>query len=93
MGAYEELGHLPRSTRCHRRHGRPSKEEQWAKQQYLTPQEEKSLVEYVLHMARIGNPLPVQSLRHIALIIARQRNSVFQVLGTDCTVRPPGKNC
>ena len=43
-------------------------------------------------MARIGNPLPVQSLRHIAMIIARQRNSVFQIPGTDSTVRPPGKN-
>ena len=33
-GVHEELGHLPRSTRWHRRHGRPSKEEQLAKQQY-----------------------------------------------------------
>jgi hypothetical protein len=79
-------------SRWHRSHGRPSKEEQWAKQQYLTPQEENALVKYVLHMARIGDPLPVQSLRYIAMVIARQRNSVFQIPGTDSTVRPPGKN-
>jgi hypothetical protein len=44
-GAAGELAHLPRSTRWHSCHGRLSKEEQWAKQQYIAHQEENALVE------------------------------------------------
>ena len=91
MGADEEPGHLPRTTRWHRRHGRSSYQERWAKQQYLTPPEEKTLVEYILQMARNGNPLPVQSLRHIAMIIACQRNTFFKFQGLT-VLRLPGKN-
>ena len=70
----EDLSNLPVSTRRHRRNGRPSRKQKAAKQQYLTPQEEKAFVDYALHMDRIGNPLAVQSMRYIAMTIARQRS-------------------
>ena len=80
------------STAWHRDHGRPSRNDKAISQQYLTPQEEKALVDYVLRAYRNGYPLPVRALRSHALVIARQRSSLFQVPGADDDVRPPGKN-
>lgn len=91
MTASEELDDLPRSTAWHRRHGRASRKTQAAKQQYLSPHEEKALAEYVLRMARSGHPLPVKSLRVLAQRIRRQRDSTFQ-MALDNDVPPPGKN-
>jgi hypothetical protein len=48
-------------------------------QQYLTPQEEQALVEYVLRLADNGYPPPVKFLRSLALVIARQRTSVSKI--------------
>jgi hypothetical protein len=45
------------------------------KQQYLTPQEEKTLVAYVLQCADNGFPLPVKALRRLALVIRQRRSS------------------
>ena len=68
---------IPASTLWRRACGRPSKRDKAAKQQYLTPQDENALVEYVLRMADNGYPLPVKFLRSLALTIARQRSSTF----------------
>ena len=83
---------VPRTTLWYRSHGRPSKEEQDKRQQYLTPSEEKALVEYLLRMARNGFPVPVKHLRQLAFTIVRQRSSVFQAPSEDEAVKPPGKN-
>ncbi|KUL82014.1 hypothetical protein ZTR_11401 [Talaromyces verruculosus] len=61
------------------------------------PQEERALVDHVLRMAQNGYPLSVSFLRSLAVIIARQRSSIFQHLTTNSPItnskiRPPGKN-
>jgi hypothetical protein len=90
--ALSESSSVPLSTLWHRAHGRPSRQEKAERQQYLTPAEEKSLVEYLLRMSNNGFPVPIKYLRLLALIIARQRSSIFQAPTTDETIRPPGKN-
>jgi hypothetical protein len=91
--ALSELTGVPGSTLWHRRHGRASMQQKGADQQYLTPQEEKALVAYILRMARNGFPLPVKFLRDLAAVIVRQRTSIFQVPADDgADIRPPGKN-
>ena len=74
---------LPPSTRWHRDHGRRSMAAKAASQQYLTVQEEKALLKYVLRMWRNGYPLPVKYLRSLAHVIRRQRSP---------NVQPPNKN-
>jgi hypothetical protein len=81
-----------RSTLWRRAHGKPSRTDKAAKQQYLTPVEEKALLDYVLRTSERGYPLPVKFLRSLALVIARQRSSAFQTPTVDDGVRPPGKN-
>jgi hypothetical protein len=46
--------------------GRPTRRDKAASQQYLTPYEEKALLEYVLRMDERGYPLPVKFLGSIA---------------------------
>jgi hypothetical protein len=44
-------------------------------------------------MAQNGFPLPVKFLRDLALVIVRQRTSIFQIPATDDDgIRPPGEN-
>lgn len=79
-----ELSRVPESTLWHRDHSRVSNIQKGVKQQYLTIQEEKALLNYILRMSKNGYPLPV---------IVRQRISIFQVPGADYdSARPPGKN-
>jgi hypothetical protein len=47
------------------------------RQQYLTPSEEKTLVEYVLRMSNNGFLVPIKHLRSLAFIIVRQRSSIL----------------
>jgi hypothetical protein len=84
--ALSKYSQVSRSTLWHRIHGRPSKEENAKRQQYLTPSEEKALVYYLERMADIGYPMPIKYLRSLAFIIARKRSSMNKV------VKPPGKN-
>ena len=72
-----------KSTLWRRAHGKPSRIDKAAKQQYLTPAEEKALLDYVLRMSKRGYPLPVKFLRSLALVIARQRSSAFQIPADD----------
>ena len=77
----------------HRDHGRVSIQQRAAKQQYLSPQEEKALVSYFLRMSRNGYPLHVKYARNLAYVIMLQRASIFQIPATDRSdVHPPGKN-
>lgn len=50
------------------------------------------LVQYVLRMSERGYPLPIKFLRSLALVIARQRSSTFQIPTADDDTRPLGKN-
>jgi len=86
------LSGIPASTLWHRKHGRSSAQQRAAKQQYLSPQEEKALAKYLLRMSRSGYPLPVKFSRTLAHTIARHRASNFQIPGDDCPIPPPGKN-
>lgn len=79
---------LPASTRWYREHGRGSRRDKAAKEQYLTPHEEKGLACYVLRMCRNGYPLPVKVLRSLALVIRKRRKS----MSCDESIQPPGKN-
>ncbi len=73
------LSGVPESTLWHRKHGRVSIQQRGANQQYLTPQEEKALVNYLLRMSENGYPLPVKFVRTLALVIVRQCASIFQM--------------
>jgi hypothetical protein len=57
---------------------RSAKEKKAINQQYLTPQEEKALVAYLLRWAGDGRPWPVKAVRLLALVIRRHRTSRFQ---------------
>lgn len=73
---YREISNfcgLPASTLCHRKNGRMSIQQRATNQQYLSPQEEKALLTYLLRMAKNRYPLPVKFLRDLALVIVRQR--------------------
>jgi hypothetical protein len=90
--ALAELRDIPISTIWDRAHGRQSRREKAAKQQYLTPLEEKAFVNYALRMSENGYPIPVKFLRSLAQVIMRRRPSTFQIPWTDHNVRPPGKS-
>ncbi|OAG39694.1 hypothetical protein AYO21_06162 [Fonsecaea monophora] len=60
-------------------------------QQYLTPQEEKALVAYVLRCADDGFSLPVKALRRLALVIRRRRGTTYSTQTND-RAQPLGKN-
>jgi hypothetical protein len=63
----------PTSTDQRHEHGKRLRREKAAKEQYLTPNEEKGLSDYVLRMSQNGYPLAVKVLRSLALVIRRQR--------------------
>ena len=81
-----------RSTLWRRAHGKASWTGKAANQQYLSPVEEKALLDYVLPMSERGYSLPVKFLRSSAPMIARQRSSALQTPAVDDDIRPPGKN-
>jgi len=91
---YDEPGpsQPSRSTIWRHARGKPTRSDKAAGQQYLTPSEEKAVVEYALRMYERGFPIPVKFLGTIAHIIKRQRSSIFQTLAADDGIRPPGKN-
>jgi hypothetical protein len=90
--ARSESTGTPLSTLWHRDHGRRTVQERAALQQYLNPQEEKALVNYLLTMSRRGFPLRVKSSRSLAHEIALRRSSSFQILANNSEMKPPGKN-
>ncbi len=92
-GAISDRSGIPLSTLWHRDHGRVSIKQRAANQQYLTPEEEKALVDYLLRMSRNGYPLPIEFARNLAHVISLQRASKFHVYPVERDdLRPPGKN-
>ncbi|PZD32241.1 DDE-1 domain containing protein [Pyrenophora tritici-repentis] len=55
--------------------GRRSRAEQAQRQQYLTREEEKALLKFLLLMSSLGQPVRVKYLRSLAFSIARQRST------------------
>lgn len=76
LGKFELRKHQrdPPSTRWYRAHGRATRREKAAKERYLTPQEERSLVAHVLRMDRNGFPLPVKALCSLAMVLRQKRD-------------------
>jgi hypothetical protein len=83
--ARSEYGNVPVSTLIHRRLGHRSRAEQAQRQQYLTREEEKALVKFLLLMSSLGQPVRIKYLCSLAFSIARQRS-------TNESVKRPGKN-
>lgn len=77
---------VPRSTLHSRAHGRQSIEAKGRSQQYLTPSEEKAMVEFILHMSALRHPVRIKHLPFIALSATRHRPT------PDRPLKPPGKN-
>jgi Tc5 transposase DNA-binding domain len=75
-----------KSALWRRAQGGPTLKDKAVRQQYLTLCEEGALVRYVMEYAERGYPLPVKSLRSLALVIARRRGS------DDRDLHLPGKN-
>jgi hypothetical protein len=84
--ARSEHGDVPISTLIHRRLGRRSRAEQAQSQQYLTREEEKALVKFLLLMSSLGQPVRVKYLRSLAFSIAHQRSTKNK------SIKHPGKN-
>lgn len=77
---------VPLATLYHRDHGRRSREEHAQSQQYLTPDEEKAMVRFLLLMSSLGRPVRIKFISSLAFSIARKRSA------TDKAIKPPGKN-
>ncbi len=74
-----------RSTLHDRAHGIRSKEQKAQSQQYLTPCEEKAIINFVMHMAEFGQCVRIKYIPSFAFSVARQRL-------TNKPPKPPGKN-
>jgi hypothetical protein len=82
----EEETEVPYHTRWYReRRGRPSMKEKAQSQQYLSPPEEKALVDFILRMSAVGTPIRVKYIPALAFCIARRR-------ATNRPTEPPKKN-
>ena len=64
--ALADHGGVPRSTVHARAHDRQSMQKKAERQQYLTPSEDKALVDYFLYMANIGYPVRIKHVPDIA---------------------------
>ncbi|GAB7336708.1 hypothetical protein MBLNU13_g10373t1 [Cladosporium sp. NU13] len=77
---------VPRSTLHARARGRRSIEAKAQSQQYLTPAEEKAMVDFVLQMSALGTPVRIKYIPSIAFTVTRGRPE------SDRPIKPPGKN-
>jgi hypothetical protein len=84
--AVAETSNVPRSTLHRRKHGGMSKETKAQRQQYLTPEEEKALVAFLLLMSSLGQPVRIKYVSSLAFSIARRQST------TNKPIKPPGKN-
>ena len=75
--ALSKLSNISAATLWRQTQGKPSRKDKAASQQYLTPQEEKALLHYVLRASKNGRPFPTRALRSFAQVIVRQRPSTF----------------
>ncbi|KAF2680112.1 hypothetical protein K458DRAFT_373755 [Lentithecium fluviatile CBS 122367] len=83
--ALARLGNVPLSTLHHRARGRESKEAKAQRQQYLTPEEERAVVNFLLLNSSLGHPVRIKYIPCLAFTIASQRS-------TNKPTKPPGKN-
>ena len=84
--ALAEKSHVPHSTLHHRDRGRGSRETKAQRQQYLTLEEEKAIVNFLLLLSNLGHPVRIKFLPSLAFTIARRRAT------KNHPVKPPGKN-
>ncbi|KAF1820765.1 uncharacterized protein K489DRAFT_304002, partial [Dissoconium aciculare CBS 342.82] len=77
---------VPCSTLHHRARGRQSLRAKAERQQYLTPPEEQAVVEFLLHMSKLGQPVRMKHVPSIAFSATRQR------CANNGPSKPPGKN-
>jgi hypothetical protein len=77
---------VPRSTLHARARGRRSIKAKAQSQQYLTPAEEKAVVDFVLQMSALGTPVRIKYIPSIAFTVTRGRPE------PDRPLKPPGKN-
>jgi hypothetical protein len=84
--ALSDSSGVPLTTLYYRAHGRPSREDKTRRQQYLTVEEEKALVAFLLLMASLGQPVRMKYIPALAHSIARQRAT------TNSPNKPPNKN-
>jgi hypothetical protein len=77
---------VPRSTLHARARGRRSIKAKAQSQQYLTPAEEKAVVDFVLQMSALGTPMRIKYIPSIAFTVTRGRPE------PDRPLKPPGKN-
>ncbi|KAF2488413.1 hypothetical protein BU16DRAFT_497289, partial [Lophium mytilinum] len=62
-------------------------------QQYLTVEEEKALVTYLLLMSALGHPVRIKYIPRLAFILARQRSTTIKPTTIEpTTIKPPNKN-
>lgn len=77
---------VARSTLHARARGRPSLEAKAQSQQYLTPFEEKAMVNFIIQLSDLGTPVRIKYVPSIAFSVARGRPEGKRPL------KPPGKN-
>src|SRR6266480_866096 len=83
--ALAEHSGVARSTLHDRAHGQRSKEEKAQSQQYLTPCEEKAVINFVLHMAEFGQCVRIKHIPSLAFSVTHQRSM-------NKPLKPPGRN-
>lgn len=84
--ALADHGEVPRATLHHRARGRRLMTEKAQSQQYLTPAEEKAVVDFLLQMSSLGQPVQMKHIPTIAFSATRHRDPSSQ------PSKPPGKN-
>ncbi|KAF1996697.1 hypothetical protein P154DRAFT_525392, partial [Amniculicola lignicola CBS 123094] len=83
--AFADRSGVPLSTRHHHAHGRCSREKQAQRQQYLTPEEEKALVKFLLLISNLGHTVRIKFIPSLAFRITRRWSL------PDKPIQPPGK--
>jgi len=84
--ALADHGEVPCSTLHHCAHGRRSIEEKAQSQQYLNPSEDKAIIDFLLQMSNLGQPVRIKYIPSIAFSATRQRPT------PERPPKPPGKN-
>ena len=84
--ALADHGNVPRTTLQHRARGRKSFQDKARSQQYLTPSEEKAVVNFLVQQDILGRPVRIKYIPSIAFSIASQRPV------PDRPCKRPGKN-
>lgn len=78
--ALSEWGNVPLTTLYYRAHGRRSVREKAQRQQYLTTEEEKALITFLLLMSNLGHPVRIKYIPSLVFSLARQRSTTVDKL-------------